>query len=107
MRNFTILCLILCMMFIPGAATASDSTKINDPVDPGDKMLDLFFLRPVGFIGGLATTAVFVIGLPVTYPTDGGYHTLHTFVERPWNYVSNRPLGVFHHRVSHCQHVIR
>lgn len=56
---------------------------------------DLVVVRPVAAVGSFLSTAVFVVTLPFTYPDNNGFDTLRPLVERPWHFVTDRPLGIW------------
>ena len=80
------------------AINPTSAEEVTTPTDLGryDLVLsDLFVIRPLCAVGASITTSLFVLSLPVSYQVDRGYDALEYLVEKPWGYVSNRPLGVF------------
>jgi hypothetical protein len=74
---------------LAGEITISEEPVRNELVFP-----DLLIVRPLGAAVASITTALFVLSLPATYPLSKDYVALD-LVERPWWFVSDRPLGVF------------
>lgn len=93
--------IILFMVWITLISTmipswAQESSLREEPANVTKIVPDLIFVRPAGLVWASFTTSAFLISLPVVYPLDRGYRLLSRLVEQPWNYVSDRPLGVFH-----------
>ena len=72
-----------------GEISISEEPVRNDLVLP-----DLLLVRPLCAAAATMTTALFLVGLPATYPLGKDYVALD-LVEKPWWCVSDRPLGVF------------
>jgi hypothetical protein len=68
---------------------------------------DLIVIRPVAAVGSVLSTAVFTVTLPFTYHDNNGFDMLHFWVEKPWRFVSDRPLGVWETRESPAIQPIR
>jgi hypothetical protein len=56
---------------------------------------ELFVVRPLTAIVALVPTAAFMATLPVTYPWGIDQKAATLLVEKPWEYVGNRPFGAF------------
>lgn len=61
--------------------------------DGGAIMLDLFVLRPVGFVALVAGTVLFVGALPISLPSRSVDKTFDAFVKHPAYYTFVRHLG--------------
>ena len=62
----------------------------------GEKMaFDLVILRPVGFVGTVAGTVVFVISLPFSLLGKNHQEAFENMVKEPARYTFTRPLGDF------------
>jgi hypothetical protein len=57
------------------------------------KVVDGLVLRPVGIIGTILGSAVFVISLPITLPTKKTNEAGKTLVITPFNWTFDRPMG--------------
>ncbi len=78
-------------------ASESEPIKAVEQKDvPGDRMIaDAIFLRPLGFMTTVATTFVFVIGLPFSLIGGNTKASYNKLVAEPAAYTFNRPLGEF------------
>ncbi len=61
--------------------------------DGGAMLLDLFVLRPVGFVAMVAGTVIFIGALPISLPSRSVDKTFDVFVKHPAYYTFVRHLG--------------
>jgi len=83
--------IIICMPIL----SWSEDIEMNQP--PGKvpaALLDLMVVRPLGAGGALITTSAFTATLPVTYPLGRDLQVSQVLVQKPWTYVTDRPLGI-------------
>jgi hypothetical protein len=84
--------LITCSM----QATAHDDFP-SDGTDSGDMLADLVFVRPLGLVGTVIGSALFIVALPFTLPSRNVEETAKAFVVNPAEYTFDRRLGDFNH----------
>jgi hypothetical protein len=77
-----------------GRSLAGEISIAEEPVRNDLVLPDLLLVRPLCAAAATMTTALFLVGLPATYPL-GKDHAAIDLVEKPWWCVSDRPLGVF------------
>ena len=88
-----ILAIVITCMAIPSTA---EDLEINQP--PGKlyaALFDLLVVKPIFTGGALGTTSVFVGTLPFTYAVKLDLQSSQFLVQKPWTYVTDRPLGIF------------
>jgi len=76
---------------LPGAVQANElGTEQGDDISV---LLDLVVLRPIGLIGLVAGTVIYVAAIPFTLPTGNIKKSFRALVERPAAYTFTRELG--------------
>jgi hypothetical protein len=90
----TVVVLIVVGIITANPSWAGEVIISEEPVRNELVFPDLLIVRPLGAAGASITTALFVLSLPATYPLNKDFVALD-LVERPWWFVSDRPLGVF------------
>lgn len=90
-----LLATLLVFMLTAGTIAAQELVPRHPPDNPVTSIPDLILVRPLAAIGALATSAAFLGTLPITYPLGQDHRVAQILVDKPWQYVSNRPLGVF------------
>jgi hypothetical protein len=89
---------ISCMALMAGSVTAMARDDFaSDDTDSGGMLADLVFVRPLGLVGTVIGTAVFLVALPFTVPSRSVEKTANAFVANPFEYTFNRRLGDFNH----------
>jgi len=89
---------ISCAALMAGSAMAMAHDSFpSDGANPDGMLPDLFLVRPVGLVGTVLGSAVFLVALPFTLPTHTAGEAANSFVIRPFEYTFNRPLGDFDH----------
>lgn len=86
--------LIVVGLMAVGRSSAGEISIAEEPVRNVLVIPDLLVIRPLCAAAATMTTALFLVGLPATYPL-GKDHAAIDLVEKPWWCVSDRPLGVF------------
>jgi hypothetical protein len=93
--DFTAVCILIVPFILFGTI---NSAWGEDGVDSPGAMAtvsDLVVVRPVAAVGSVLSSAVFSVTLPFTYHDNNGFGALGPLVEKPWDFVANRPLGVW------------
>ena len=74
--------------------TSQDDYEVYDRRPTGEGMFaDLIFLRTVGLAGTIVGTAVFIVTLPFTLPTNSVKKAAKKLVVAPAKFTFARPLG--------------
>lgn len=76
---------------LPSVALANESG--TEPGDDVNVLLDLAVLRPIGFIGLVGGTVIYIVSIPFTLPTGNAKKSFRALVERPAAYTFTRELG--------------
>ncbi len=79
------LCLIVTSLCSRGWA-GDNSLGRNDPVAHEWNALDVLVARPIGIIGGVVGSVIFVVSLPFTIPTGGVRDAADIFVVKPFQF---------------------
>ncbi len=105
MRKAASVFLVLALLLVFGEASrvfAQISQSLveeydlrSPPASLAKTVPDLILRFPVATFGALLSTSAFLVTLPVVYPAGNYLQVATPMVQNPWNYVSNRPLGVF------------
>jgi hypothetical protein len=89
----------ITLLAAPAAMAERDDGPQPGDLAPGWLMaIDFVFVRPPSFFISIASTAVFVASLPITYPIGAatGPRSLGTYiVTAPWRFMSSRYYGNF------------
>ena len=87
--------LVLAGLTLAGGAQASS----HDWVEPDwpSQLGDAVLVRPLALVGAVATSAVFVGTLPLSFPMGIGDECAHVLMEGPWRFASGRVLGSLRH----------
>jgi hypothetical protein len=92
-------CLLLSLVFLltwGAGQSCAQETIVRFPAGSAVKMVpELLVIRPVTGVLALVPTSAFIATLPVTYPLGFSQKAASYLVEKPWQYVANRPFGVF------------
>jgi hypothetical protein len=57
--------------------------------------MDILLVRPVSLAATVVGTAVFIVSLPFSIPSQSVGSTAQTLVVEPFNYTFTRPIGMF------------
>ncbi|MDD3580156.1 MAG: hypothetical protein PHW74_03935 [Desulfobacca sp.] len=97
MRFFKVIVTIMaCWGILSPVPGWAQEIELREPPDSLVKTVpDLLLVRPVTMVGSLVTTSAFLATLPFSYPLGQDLKIVSVTVEQPWNYTSNRSLGVF------------
>ena len=93
--------LAICLVVVTSLAYAAEddfssivSQSVFDEAPTGEGMFaDLVFLRTIGFAGMIVGTAVFVVTLPFTLPSNTVKKAAQKLVVAPAKFTFIRPLG--------------
>ncbi len=87
------------LLAAPAAMAERDDGPVPGSLAPGWLMaIDLVLVRPPCFVLSIASTAIFVASLPITYPIGAatGPRSLRTYiVNAPWRFTTSRYYGDF------------
>lgn len=87
------------LLAAPAAMAERDDVAIPGSLAPGWLMaIDLVLVRPPSIVLSIASTAIFVASLPITFPIGAatGPRSLPTYlVEAPWRFATSRYYGDF------------
>ncbi len=92
MKKFLILVFSLTLLVSTADFSKAASARIENPSGP-EYLLDIVFLRPVGFVSTVLGTAAYVVSLPISIPTKKADKAADKLVFAPFNYTFTRPLG--------------
>lgn len=56
-------------------------------------MSDIFIVKPLGVVSLVAGTAMYIVSLPIALFTRSEPETKRIFLEEPYKFTFNRPLG--------------
>ncbi len=87
-----LVCAVLTMTMLL-AAPAAMAEPAEAPV--GMKVLDFVLVRPTSFVLSVASTAIFMGTVPLTYPMGFSYDLGTHMVAVPWRFTSSRHYGNF------------
>ncbi len=95
MRKGFVIAVTVLIFFIHSVVFAQReyATEINHDTAAADIIVDVFIIRPIGFVGLVSGTAVFILTLPAAVATKSVDRTKKVFVKVPYNYTFVRPLG--------------
>ena len=60
-----------------------------------DATVDILLVRPVSLAATVVGTAVFIVSLPFSIPSQSVGSTAQTLIAEPFNYTFTRPIGGF------------
>lgn len=87
------------LLAAPAAMAERDDGPVPGSLAPGWLMaIDLVLVRPPSIVLSIASTAIFVASLPITFPIGAatGPRSLPTYlVEAPWRFATSRYYGDF------------
>jgi hypothetical protein len=87
-----LICAVLTMsMLLAAPAAMADA----DDAPVGMKILDFVLVRPIGMVVSLASTAVYIGTVPVTFPMGYSYDLGTYMVTVPWRFTALREYGNF------------
>lgn len=87
------------LLAAPAAMAERDDGPVPGSLAPGWLMaIDFVLVRPPSIVLSIASTAIFVASLPITYPIGAanGPRSLQTYiVDAPWRFATSRYYGDF------------
>jgi hypothetical protein len=95
MKKVFVILLTVLIVFTHSIAFArnEDALKIASDTASVDIIVDILITRPIGFVGLVGGTAIFVLTLPIAAVTKSLDRTTQAFVKEPYEYTFVRPLG--------------
>lgn len=94
MEIVKILVIALCISIIFSSSVFADEMEREEPT-VGMKALDLLVVRPLSIVGSTASTAFYIVMVPITFPSGLSEPAARIFVEAPWRFTGMRYLGDF------------
>ncbi len=94
-RLLMALTLLLTWGLAPTWAQEQEFLDRSPAVSAVKMVPEILVIRPLTGIVALVPTSAFLATLPVTYPLGVSQKAATMLVEKPWEYVGNRPFGVF------------
>jgi hypothetical protein len=86
---------LLCLMMLEGISLAQELEQRSPPDSLNKAVPDVILVRPLAAIGGSVTASSFLVVWPFAYVLGKDMQACDLLIEKPWEFVSNRPLGVF------------
>jgi hypothetical protein len=96
MRKSTILLILICILAFCATPGIAGEMERERPAE-GMRILDLLVVRPLSIVISTASTAFYIVTVPITYPAGVSESAARVLVEAPWRYTGMRYLGDFHH----------
>ncbi len=96
MEIVKILVIALCISIPFSSFVFAEDMEREEPT-AGMKALDLFVVRPLSIVGSTASTAFYIVTVPITFPSGLSERAARILVEAPWRYTGMRYLGDFKH----------
>ncbi len=96
MKKVCILLLTILIIFTHSMVFAKEKRhvpKLDSDYASVFVITDMLFIRPLGFVGFLGGSVLFIATLPVAAATKSIDRTKQAFVLDPFDYTFNRPLG--------------
>ena len=75
------------------ALPAAAEEQLPEERRGGDMAVDMILARPIGLLGIIGGSVLFVISLPFTIPSGSMDAAADELVKKPINYTFKRPLG--------------
>jgi hypothetical protein len=85
---FLTISLVLTSLYSVG--WAQEKWDKNDPVTHEWNMIDMLVARPLGVVGWIVGSGVFVLSLPFSIPTGGVNDVAQAFVVKPFQFAFGR-----------------
>jgi len=98
MKKTAIVFLVVCALF------ASTAQAFAEPPKDGMAIVaDVLLVRPVGLVAGVFGSAMFLVSLPFSIPSDSVGTAGKLLVADPFEFTFQRPLGDFDYRVGQAE----
>jgi len=81
---------ILLTLLLVSAAFSVEGWAQTETPDEEIPMMDLLIARPIGVAAGIAGTALFIVTLPFTIPTNSVDKSARMFIVDPFNFSFSR-----------------
>jgi hypothetical protein len=95
MKKTSIAMLVVCALIMSTAPAFA-----SEPTDGMAIVADVLIARPVGLVSIVFGTAMYIVALPFSIPSDSVGKTGKLLVEDPFKYTFFRPLGDFDYKVG-------
>lgn len=92
-RRFLAIAALAGALLAPAVASAEDNPVIDDAPTAEAMTFDLFIMRPLGLVGTVLGTAVYIVALPVNIITWNLVDPARRLVLGPAEYTFVRDLG--------------
>jgi hypothetical protein len=86
---------VICALCLSLAAPVWAQDPFVRQADGGAMTADLLLGRPLGIVSSLVGTAVWIVALPFTIPSQSYEQAVDPLMQRPVDYTFKRPLGEF------------
>jgi len=96
MRIVKILTIALSIFILFFTPVFAQQMEQEEPT-VGMKVLDLLAIRPLSIVVSSASTAFYIVTVPITFPAGVSERAARILVEAPWRYTGMRYLGDFKH----------
>jgi hypothetical protein len=95
MKKVAVIVLIVLIVFTHSMAFAKHEyvPPISSDTAPADIIIDIIVTRPIGLIGLVGGTVLYIVTFPAAAVTKSIDRTKKAFVTDPYNYTFVRPLG--------------
>lgn len=90
--------LAVASITVPLSANAYTQLGDDGPTS-GDMLADVVFIRPFSLVSTVASTAAFIVSLPLSLIGGNVGDAAETLVAEPFMYTFARPIGVYDERV--------
>ncbi len=97
MKKTSIALLVVCALIVSTAPAFGEST------DGMGIVADVLIARPVGLVSIVFGTAMYIVALPFSIPSDSVERAGQLLVVEPFKFTFQRPLGDFDYKVGTAQ----
>ena len=84
---------IVLVLFVAIALLAASGPAFGG--DAENIPVDVLIIRPIGLVGTVLGTALFIVALPFSIPSGSVKMTARKLIVEPFKYTFTRPLGEF------------
>ncbi|MGZ3636023.1 MAG: hypothetical protein ACXWMO_11735 [Syntrophales bacterium] len=88
MKKLTVMMVIAISIFVASVPAFGEDRAF-------DATMDILLVRPVSLAATVVGTAVFIVSLPFSIPSQSVGTTARTLIAEPFNYTFTRPVGEF------------
>ena len=92
-KMILIVAIIGMIIFVPFGHGADPEAELAEP-SSFDYFIDIIVWRPVGAVGTVMGTGLYVLTLPFSLPTNTAEKTQEKLVQAPFDFTFKRPWGL-------------